>query len=287
MRQSIIFLFFSGLLICGSIAPEPLLAETTEVEEPDLPRVLIIGDSTYSSHTRDLAKVLKGKAEVVYAFWHPHEMVDTKTTLQLIDRHLGRIDRNGNPVDESKWPHWDLIHFNCGLGDLIHRAPGLSSLRVMPIHVGGIRNTSEKHYKENLEAIVQTLKRKVPNATLVWASTTPIRASVTQVFEVGSEIKYNRIAAEVMDNHQVPINDMYFFVKHLIDMDKPAGFGFDPFHFDKKPIHMPIVRIIEKTFALPAVAETEEEKWSREQSKLAGEVSGEVSGEEDSKTKND
>ena len=46
---------------------------------------------------------------------------------------------------------------------------------------------------------------------------------------------------------------------------------------------MPIVRIIEKTFALPAVAETEEEKWSREQSKLAGEVSG----EEDSKTKED
>ncbi|MEC7980095.1 MAG: hypothetical protein VX189_14255, partial [Planctomycetota bacterium] len=71
MRQSIIFLFFAGLSICGSIAPEPLLAKSIEVEETNLPRVLIIGDSTYSSHTRDLAKVLKGKAEVVYAFWHP------------------------------------------------------------------------------------------------------------------------------------------------------------------------------------------------------------------------
>jgi hypothetical protein len=57
---------------------------------------------------------------------------------------------------------------------------------------------------------------------------------------------------------------MYTFVKHLINMDKPAGFGADPFHFDKKPIHMPIVRVIEQMFQLPPMPETEEEKTSKQ-----------------------
>ena len=62
---------------------------------------------------------------------------------------------------------------------------------------------------------------------------------------------------------------MYSFVKKLINMDKPAGFGADPFHFDKKNIHMPIVRVIENTFQLPPAPETEEEKIVK-QSKSAG-----------------
>lgn len=254
---------------CFLLAQPSLAQNPSNSDGGSLPKVLIIGDSTYSGHTRDLTKVLKDKVEVVYAFWQPHELVDSATILDLIDRHLGRVDRNGQPVEASKWPHWDLIHFNCGLGDLIHRAPGLSSFRVMPKHVGGVRNTAETDYRNNLDALVQTLKTKVPNTRLVWASTTPIRASATQVFEVGSEVEYNRIAAQVMNKHQVPINDMHFFVRHLIDMKKPAGFGADPFNFDKKPIHMPIVRILEQAFDLPAAEETEEEKWSREQSEIA------------------
>ena len=265
--------FLSGnwlLLMCTVVLVQTSAVQAAEnPDEGSLPRVLIIGDSTYSGHTRDLSKALKGQVEVVYAFWHPHEIVDSESTLELIDRHLGRVDRNGKPIESAKWPDWDLIHFNCGLGDLIHRAPGLSTFRVMPKPVGGIRNTPEKEYQKNLEALVQTLKTKVPTARLVWASTTPIRASATRVFEVGSEIEYNRIAAQVMNKHQVPINDMHFFVRHLIDMEKPAGFGADPFHFDKKPIHMPIVRILEQTFDLPVTEETEEEKWSREQSEIA------------------
>jgi hypothetical protein len=268
------------LVILGFVPAQPAVAQTPEKSTAgSLPRVLIIGDSTYSGHTRDLVKALKGKVEVVYAFWHPHEIVDSATTLDLMERHLGRVDLNGQSVNASKWPHWDLIHFNCGLGDLIHRAPGLSSFRVMPQHVGGVRNTTEADYRKNLEALVETLKDKVPDAHLVWASTTPIRASATQVFEVGSEIEYNRIAAEVMNQNLVPINDMHFFVRNLIDMKKPAGFGADPFHFDKKPIHMPIVRILEQTFGLPAVEETEEEKLSRERSKIAAQSSSDEDGQ--------
>lgn len=235
------------------------LPATQSPDASRLPRVLIIGDSTYTNHTRELNKLLKGRAEVVYASWLPGEIVDTKTTLRLLDRLLGRIDRNGDPIAPEKWPQWDLVHFNCGLGDLIHHAPEMQSFRVMPIHVGGIRNTSQDQYAENLEMLVVALKAKTPESQLVWASTTPIRASASNVFELGSEIQYNRIAADVMKKHGVPVNDMYTFVRKWIDMEKPAGFGADPFHFDKKPIHLPVLRLIEQTFQLTPVSELPEE----------------------------
>lgn len=224
-----------------------------------LPRVLVIGDSVYSNHTRELRKVLKGKIQVIHATWNPNEIADSTTTIALLDRHLGRIDRNGKPVAKEKWPTWDLIHFNCGLGDLVYRAPGMKQFRVLPIHVGGVRNTTQEQYVKNLDALVKALKSKAPNTKLVWGSTTPIRASSSKVFKKGSEILYNAAAAKVMTAHGVETNDMHTFVKQLINMDKPAGFGADPFHFDKKPIHMPIVRVIEKAFQLQPMPKTEEE----------------------------
>ena len=251
-----------SIIIALLITVVPLSARAQDAEP--LPRVLIIGDSTYSHHTRELSKVLKGKVEVVYSFWNPDEIADSTTTIQLLERHLGRIDHNSKPVEQDEWPKWDLIHFNCGLGDLIYRAPGMKTFRVMPIHVGGVRNTPEEKYAENLDTLVSALKAKAPEAKLVWANTTPIRASASNVFQKESEMAYNQIAAGVMKKHNVPINDMYGFVKHLINMEKPAGFGADPFHFDKKPIHMPIVRVIEQMFRLPPVPETEEEKTSKQ-----------------------
>ena len=137
---------------------------------------------------------------------------------------------------------WDIIHFNCGLGDLIHRVPGVKAFRVMPRHAGGIRTTSPQQYEKNLSALV--IRLKVTKAKLVWASTTPIRHSSTNVFAKGSEIEYNAIARKVMGKHSIPINDLHTFVKGLIDMNKPAGHGADPFFFARKPIHSPLLRIV-------------------------------------------
>lgn len=93
---------------------------------------------------------------------------------------------------------------------------------------------------------------KITAATkLVWAGTTPIRHSSTDVFEKGSEIGYNSIATKVMHQHNIPSNDMYAHTSSLIDMDKPASHGADPFHFEKTPIHQPIVKTILHTLDLP------------------------------------
>ena len=91
---------------------------------------------------------------------------------------------------------------------------------------------------------------KAAGAKLVWGSTTPIRHSSTNVFEKGTEIEYNALAAKVMAKHGIPTNDMYTFVKGLIDMNKPAGHGADPFFFDRKPIHPPLSEILRTYLAV-------------------------------------
>jgi len=231
------------LILMLTLLLSPAAAHAQKKAAPKLPRVLILGDWVYNQASRSLQKDLKGKANVTYASWDREEIADTTTALRVLDRLLGRFDRNGKPVPPQKHPKWDLIHFNFGLGDLIHRAPHIKkSVRVLPIHAGGVPNTDPKRYEANLRELVERLKPT--GAKLVWASTTPIRHSRSNVFKLGSEVEYNAIAARVMKEHGVPINDMYTHVKELINMDKPAGHGADPFNFDKKPIHPPIAKII-------------------------------------------
>ncbi len=208
-----------------------VLSEGIMAEESALPRVLILGDQIYQQPATELRKELKGKAEVNFPGMKPGEVWNSTTALELLDRQIG----DGR---------WDLIHFNCGLGDLIHRVPGVRSFRVMPRHVGGIRTTDPRQYEKNLHALVTRLK--TTGAKLVWASTTPIRHSSTNVFAKGTEIEYNAIAAKVMAGHGIPTNDMYVFVRSLIDMNKPAGHGADPFFFDRKAIHLPLCDILHK-----------------------------------------
>ena len=212
-----------------------LLAVHLNGDEKALPRVLILGDQIYQQPASELRKELKGKAEVHCPRMEPGVVWNSVTALQLLEQQLGE-------------GRWDLIHFNCGLGDLIHRVPGVKAFRVMPRHAGGIRTTAPEQYEKNLHALVTRLK--TTGAKLVWGSTTPIRHSSTNVFEKGTEISYNAIAAKVMAKHGIPTNDMYTFVKGLIDMKKPAGHGADPFFFDRKPIHPPLREVLRKNLGV-------------------------------------
>ena len=212
-----------------------ILGGQLRAAENELPRMLILGDQIYQQPASDLQKEFKGKVEIHYSRMEPGVVWNSKTALKLLDHQLS----DGR---------WNLIHFNCGLGDLIYRVPGVKAFRVMPRHAGGIRNTSPQQYEKNLYMLVTRLK--ATGAKLVWASTTPIRHSSTNVFEKGKEVQYNALAAKVMTKHGIPTNDMYTFVKGLIDMNKPAGHGADPFFFDRKPIHLPLREILRKGFGV-------------------------------------
>jgi len=200
-------------------------ADPTSAVAP-IPNALVLGDSTYSQPTTNAASILRGRVNLKFATMQPGEVRNTANALKKLDELLG---------NES----WDLIHFNFGLGDLIYRAPNMNAFRVLPKHAGGIRATSPVLYEKNLRALVARLK--ATGSKLIWASTTPIRHSSTGVFDMKSEIEYNAIAENIMREQNVPINDMYNHVLKLIDMNKPASHGADPFYFDRKALYPPIV----------------------------------------------
>lgn len=247
-----------AILFCvTTLMSVSVLSPAMAQDKQPLPRVLVFGDSIYSNHARGLATELKGQAQIVNVVWDRAKCPNSTTAIEDFDRMLGYLDKNGRPLEIDKRPKWDLIHFNVGLGDLIYRAPNMESFRVMPIHVGGVRATSAKQYEANLNELAKRLKST--GAKIVWASTTPIRHSTSNVFEKGSEVEYNAIAKRVMDKHGFPINDMYSFVKELINMDKPAGHGADPFNFDKKPIHGPMLAVIARELKLKIKVEPKEQ----------------------------
>ncbi len=193
------------------------------------PRVLILGDGIYAAPAGEMAKNLKGRAEVVYLPMQPGEVRNTATALKELDRFLG----NGK---------WDVIHFNFGLGDLIYRAPGMEAFRVLPKEAGGIPAVDLEHYQNNLQEIVARLKKT--GATLIWASTTPVAKSQMRIFEPGSEIEYNLVAAKVMAANGVAVNDLHAYVAEKLkgtDTRRMPG----TFEIDKSaPLAAPITEAI-------------------------------------------
>ena len=166
-------------------APSPVLAPITDVA--GLPRVLLIGDSISMGYTLPVRELLKGKANV------------------------HRIPANGGPTKNglanlSKWlgtGQWDLIHFNWGIHDLKH----------MP---DGKRQVEAADYEANLRTLVGKLK--ATGAKLIWCSTTPIPAGeLNPKRTFGQVSEYNEIAARVMKELGVPINDLNAWITPRFD----------------------------------------------------------------------
>ncbi len=186
-----------------------------------LPRVLMITDSVHRSTAQAAAAELKGRATLVVPQIAPGA---TGTAIGRLDDLLGK-------------GKWDIIHFNFGFADLRYVDPATKSLRVMSKHAGGVRVSTPGQYEKNLRAIVRRLK--ATGAKLIWASTTPLEPSKhDSLFDPGSELTYNAIAARIMTEHKVGINDMHAWM--LANTKKRN----DPFSFKKIAIHQPIVNSI-------------------------------------------
>ena len=220
MRRRILALLILGL---------PVLGSTAEA----LPRILMLGDSTYNQPSRSIASALKGRAQVVYPPIQPGAVHNSTQALLLLDTWLG----------DGKW---DLIHVNFGLADLVHRAPNMKSFRAFPRPAGGIRATSPAQYEKNLRALMPRLK--ATGASVIWSSTTPIQTDANGLFETGSEIAYNTIAERIMNEFGIPVYDMHAHVLSLTDPKRPLH----PYtNFNKTPIHYPLLTRIEKILQHP------------------------------------
>ncbi len=166
---------------------------------PDLPNVLLIGDSISIGYTSEVRRRLTGIANVARV---PENARTTRSSLAQIDRWLD---------DES----WDIIHFNWGLHDLV---------RVRTSDQELAHQVPRQEYAENLRRLVERLR--ISASRLVWASTTPVPIGAQERF-LQDEVSYNLIAAGVMARSTIPTNDLWTFVRQsTLDLQLPSDVHF-------------------------------------------------------------
>ena len=182
-------------------AQDPAFAPV--VDDPQLPRVLLIGDSISIGYTPAVRDALKGKANV---HRNAGNAESTVTGLAKLGAWLG----------DGKW---DVIHFNWGLHDLKHFKNG-------KLDPAGPVWVSLEDYEKNLRELVARLK--ATGAKLVWASTTPVPEG-SGGRDAGIELKYNEAAARVMTDAGVPTNDLHaLVVPKLAEVQLPKNVHFKP-----------------------------------------------------------
>lgn len=157
-------------------------------DDPNLPRVLLIGDSISIGYTLPTRELLKGKANVHRP---PTNCSSTGFGLSQLTSWLG----------DKKW---DVIHFNFGLHDA----------KLPP---EGVRHAPPDVYEKNLRALVKQMKTS--GAKLIFATTTPVPnggyLSPTRRF--GSVDEYNAIARKVMTENGVGIDDLNTVAKPMME----------------------------------------------------------------------
>ncbi len=182
------------------------LAFAKVIDDPNLPRVLIIGDSISIGYTPALRKILKGKANVHRI---PTNGGPTSRGLSQIEKWLG----DGN---------YDLIHFNWGLHDLAYI--NQKGKKVSPEQ--GKHQVPIKQYEENLKKLVARLKQT--KAKLIWRNTTPVPEGC-RIRIKSDELAYNKVAARIMQENNIPIDDHHSYVmQHMEEVQRPANVHFTP-----------------------------------------------------------
>jgi acyl-CoA thioesterase-1 len=207
MRTMLLMLFACALVFAAATPglaqdkkkQNPVLAPIED--DPDLPRVLIIGDSISMGYTLDTRAMLKGTANLHRP---PTNCGPTTKGLDKIDAWLG----------EGKW---DVIHFNWGLHDLKY----MNEKGQLVDADKGKQQVPIEQYAKNLDKLVQRLKKT--GATLIWRNTTPVpEGSKGRI--PGDATGYNVVAAKVMAKHEVQIHDLYSFAKkHEKDIQLPKN----------------------------------------------------------------
>jgi|TARA_B110000881_G_C18559759_1_gene509073 hypothetical protein len=189
-------LFFAVLVLSPLAAPlKPAFQPAKEIE--GLPRVLLIGDSISIGYTLQVRELLKGKATVQRP---PVNCAATIHGLKNLDSWLGT---------GGKGKKWDVIHFNWGLHDLKYMGPNGENL-ADPKAKTSRQQVPPQEYEKNLDQLVDRLKKT--GARLIWRNTTPVPAGVRGRVP-GDSLKYNAIAAKVMSESGVNVQDMYSFAK--------------------------------------------------------------------------
>ena len=165
--------------------------------DPQLPNVLLLGDSISIGYTLAVRKLLEGRANVFRPTLAdgtvPENCEGTTASLARIDAWLARRT-------------WDVIHFNWGLHDLKHvqvAGTGLNSANPSD----PVQATVEE-YSKNLRALVGKLR--ATRAQLVFATTTPVGPDAKSPFRFPAAPRtYNAAAIAITMEHGIRVNDLF------------------------------------------------------------------------------
>lgn len=250
MKKSLCYttLFFVAIfLVTGTVFAQDEAKKKNPWQfeaDPALPNVLILGDSISIGYTIPVRDMLKGKANVYRPMNAkgdgPINCGNTKMGLANIERHLDTKPNGGRA--------WDVIHFNWGLWDVNYRIPPNQDNKGERDKVNGRISFTTEEYGENLEKLVERLKKT--GAKLIWGSISYIPEGEGGRV-VGDDVKYNAVAAEIMKKHGIAIDDIYgltskFEPKLFV---KPGDVHYTS--EGSKKIAEQVVRFIEKELSSP------------------------------------
>lgn len=193
-----------------------MLEDPRKTDDPNLPRVLVIGDSISMNYHEAAKAALKGIAN-----YHRNEGNSFSSVHGVNNAELWLGDY------QQKGLHWDVIQFNHGLHDLKQTYDKKTD-------TFGDYAVALELYKQSLEKEIAILKKT--GATLIWCTTTPIPQDNKSQYarRKGADVVFNQAAAEVMKGHpEILINDLHGVVSNSPVYDNWRK-GTDV-HFYQKP----------------------------------------------------
>lgn len=176
------------------------------------PEILIIGDSISIGYTPFVRNKLSQEAIVTHNLGNAQH---TGTGLKKIKEWIGDKD-------------WDIIQFNWGLWDLCYRHQDAKAYGNRDKIKGEVTHSLEE-YRENLDALIETMKQ-LTDAKLIFVTTSYIPEKEAGRFPEDA-IKYNEVAIEVMNKHDILVNDIF---KQTKSIHKRFGKGIDDVHYFKE-----------------------------------------------------
>ncbi len=190
-------------------AKKPPAAFQPPKVQPDLPNVLLIGDSISIGYMLDARKQLDGEANV----WRPATNCGPTTRgLESLDAWLG--DRK-----------WDVIHFNFGLHDLKYMGANNENL-ADPKSAASHQQVPIDQYAANLRQIAERLKET--GATVIWCETTPVPEGAAGRVP-GDSKRYNEAATKVMaEVGGIEIDPLHAHALEHADLQKEANVHYTP-----------------------------------------------------------
>ena len=172
--------------------------DRAKIVDVNRPRVLLIGDSILNGYGNRVISALEGKA-YVDAWVNPY------CQSEHLNKLLAEVLSNGP---------YDVVHFNMGLH-------GWQKGRI-----------KQGTFEPLTRAYVEVIRDKLPKAKIIWASSTPVtvKGEPTELDPAINPVivEHNRMAAKVMQEMNVPVNDFYSLLVPKLELARGDQFHWRP-----------------------------------------------------------